>query len=121
MKIWFDTLDYTKIDDDDFTLENVKQLYENISSGVSIEDACALSMIKPEQYYAWLDYDDFRVLMEHAEAKYRAELQKRVTRATQQNPVLAFKQMSALMKKIGNQGNDLYDDLVKIAMRGEDQ
>ena len=122
MKIWFDTLDYDVIDDPDFNMDNVKQLYDNISEGVSIEDACALVMIKPEQYYKWLDYEDFRVLMEHAEAKYRAGLQRKITRASQQNPIIAFKQLSALLKQMGNKGkgSDLYDELVKIAMRGED-
>lgn len=118
MKIWFDTLDYSKIDDPDFTFENVKQLYENISNGVSIEDACALVMITPEQYTKWLEYDDFRILMQHAEAKFRAELTKKVTRASQQNPVLAFKQMMELIKRSGTKESDIYDDLVKAAMRG---
>lgn len=113
MKYWWDKLDYDEIDDPDYNQANVKKLYELLSDGVSVEDACADIMIKPEQYYDWLEKSEgFRMLMRHALATYRINLQRQLARAAIHNPTYALK----ALERVRGDG-DIYEALIREAMK----
>lgn len=113
MKYWWDKLDYDEIDDPDFNQANVKALYEYLCDGVSIEDACALLMIKPEQYFDWMEKSEgFRMLMQHALASYRVDIQRQVKRSATHNPAYAFRLLEQSKSE-----EDIFDTLVRGLMK----